>query len=77
MTTSTLHSVRSTTVGHCEQLTLDGTAPAALRPSSAHARFRLSEQTRRRGLEHVAEIRRRLQRPEGAAPGGASVEIAA
>jgi hypothetical protein len=45
-----------------EQLTLL-TVPAAdarLRPSAAHARFRLSAATRRRGLEHVAEIRRQL-----------------
>ncbi len=31
-----------------------------LKASSAHARFRLSATTRRRGLAHVAEIRRQL-----------------
>lgn len=31
-----------------------------LKPSSAHARFRLSATTRKRGLAHVAEIRRQL-----------------
>ena len=33
---------------------------AGLATSSAPARFRLSAETRRRGLEHVAEIRRQL-----------------
>lgn len=38
------------------------TVPAApeLKPSSAHARFQLSATTRKRGLAHVAEIRRQL-----------------
>jgi len=31
-----------------------------LKPSSAHARFRLSTTTRKRGLAHIAEIRRQL-----------------
>ncbi len=46
-----------------EQLALL-TVPASpahdLKPSSAHARFRLSKSTRVRGLAHVAEIRRQL-----------------
>lgn len=42
-----------------QQLTLL-TVPDELKPSSAHARFRLSAATRKRGLAHVAEIRRQL-----------------
>lgn len=35
-----------------------------LRPSRVHARFRLDDITRRRGLQHIAEIRARLAGPE-------------
>lgn len=44
-----------------EQLTLLSVPKGADRTkSSVHARFRLSETTRMRGLSHVAEIRRQL-----------------
>ncbi len=42
------------------QLRLLAPASDDLAESSAHARFRLSERTRRRGLQHVAEIRAQL-----------------
>jgi len=38
----------------------------ALKPSSAHSRFRLSKRTRERGLAHVAEIRRQLAASQAA-----------
>ena len=63
MTTSdapTGQSDRATTPG-AEQLTLLDTAEVSrLKTSNAHARFRLSAATRRRGLQHVAEIRQQL-----------------
>ncbi|WP_420450716.1 hypothetical protein [Ilumatobacter sp.] len=42
-------------------LSIPDDADRELRPSSAPARFRLSTDTRRRGLAHVAEIRRLLE----------------
>jgi len=45
--------------GGPEQLTL-------LPPSNVHARFRLSRETRERGLRHVAEIRRQLAERQAA-----------
>ncbi len=42
------------------QLRLLAPASDELAESSAHARFRLSATTRRRGLRHVAEIRAQL-----------------
>jgi hypothetical protein len=41
-------------------LTVSESGNIELKPSSAHARFRLSRTTRERGLAHVAEIRRQL-----------------
>ena len=41
-------------------LTVPPTTARELKPSSAHARFRLNQSTRSRGLAHVAQIRRQL-----------------
>ncbi len=66
MNTSALNSLRSTTLDagdtvSIEQLTL-------LPTTSTPARFRLSNDTRERGLRHVAEIREMLAaRTDGAA----------
>ena len=38
----------------------------AIAPRSVHARFQLSRQTRERGLEHVAQIRRQLEAAKAA-----------
>lgn len=41
--------------------------PTTARPTrSVHARFRLNQQTRERGLAHVAEIRRQLEEAKAA-----------
>ena len=44
----------------------------AVPPRSVHARFQLSRQTRERGLEHVAEIRRQLEAAKAARESPAS-----
>ncbi|MGA9279287.1 hypothetical protein [Ilumatobacter sp.] len=41
-------------------LTVPENPSTDLQPSSAHVRFQLSTTTRKRGLAHVAEIRRQL-----------------
>ncbi len=63
MISNTATALRSTTtaVEPTEQLTL-------LPNDSVNARFRLSRDTRERGLRHVAEIRRMLAKDSGAAP---------
>jgi len=53
MTTTAAHQPRSTAAPAAEQLTL-------LPEPTAPARFRLSRDTRERGLRHVAEIRQML-----------------
>jgi len=49
----------TTTTESPEQLTLLGDAPVPVQ-------FRLDEATRRRGLAHIAEIRRQLERARAA-----------
>lgn len=41
-------------------LTVPHPTAGELAPSSVHARFRLSTTTRKRGLAHIADIRRQL-----------------
>jgi hypothetical protein len=67
MNTTARTSLRSTPIDHAdtpaaEQLTL-------LSATETPARFRLSRETRERGLRHVAEIRQMLAARADAAPG--------
>ena len=59
---STATTTEPTSPERSQQLVLLAVPEGSTRlaPSSAPARFRLSTETRRRGLEHVAEIRRQL-----------------
>ena len=62
MNSTATHIERIETPG-AQQLTLlsvPETPSNELKSSSAHARFQLSKTTRKRGLQHVAEIRRQL-----------------
>lgn len=49
----------SSTNSHPQQLALISVEPAA-RPQRVPSQFQLSAKTRRRGLQHVEEIRRQL-----------------
>ncbi len=56
-------NIERTETPGAQQLTLlsvPETTTESLKPSPVHARFQLSMTTRRRGLAHVAEIRRQL-----------------
>ena len=59
-TTSTTERNEESGAQQLTLLTVPATPSAELAASSAHARFRLNTTTRKRGLAHVAEIRRQL-----------------